>query len=283
MGSLADLSDIVNRLTGGNNGTPEHLFGFIDGRVGAAAAAATVAGRWTSLWQYNKSPGGSGGAPAAAAIPVNDTTGAAFQTDPGGGRQKWMLGGSVGANSNGILMLYDRLAHAGGLSGTTTTAQTTNLPTGALSRYGSTASVGNMIFVEITTQIGTSATTATVDYKDQSGNLSTSKSFAIGGTGLREAQRMIPVPLADGDTGVTTIENLDLLATTSTAGDIALVLARPLATFPIANVGGGCVRDFIAGLPEIKEILTDACLAWAWLANGTTIPSINYDLHFIEA
>ena len=62
----------------------------------------------------------------------------------------------------GILVLYDRLLHIGGLNATTTAAQTVG---GSLSRY--TGGAGNQIWVEIYTQIGTTATTITANYTNQ--------------------------------------------------------------------------------------------------------------------
>jgi hypothetical protein len=281
MTALTNLSDMVNRLTGGNSGTPEQLWFFVNNRVAGAAAAATVANRITSLWEYEKNPGGSGAQPTTSSIPTNATNGGLFQTDPGGGREKWLLGLGASSSVAGALILYDRLVHMGGLSGTTTTAQTTNLPTTALTR--NTGGVGNQIFVEIYTQIGTTATTATVDYKNQAGTLKTSKAFDIGATNLREAQRIIQVPLADGDTGVTTIENFDLLASTGTAGNIGMCIARPLAMIPINSSGAGASLDLISGFPAMVEIDTDACLALAFLSQSTTAPIINGQLSMIES
>lgn len=279
MAALTDLSDIVNRVTGGNNGTPEHLFFFRDSRVDAAAAAATVAGRMTSLWQYEGNPAG-GAAPGAVAVPDNTTDGGLKQTDPGGSRTKWLLGCTASSSAAGTLILYDRLLHISGLNGTTLTAQAVG---GALTRYTGAESVGNQIWVEVYTQIGASGTTITAIYTDQGGDGGTTTATAIGATGLREAQRIISLPLASGDTGVRGVTSVTLAGTTGTAGDFGVSIVRPLAILPIGLLGSGTVRDFIAGLPSIPEIKTDACLALAWLANTTTAPQIFGSLHMIEA
>lgn len=279
MANLTDLSDIIERVTGGNSGTPEHLFYYKDGRV-AAAAGVTVAGRFSSLWQYNGSPA-HGAAPGAVAAPDNTTNGGLKQTDPGGGRQKWLLGATATSSVAGTLIIYDRLLHISGLNGTTLTAQTVG---GSLTRYTGAESVGNQIWVEVYTQIGTTATTITASYTDQDGNSGiTSQTAPIGGTGLREVQRMIPIPLAAGDTGVRAVASVTLAASTTTAGDFGITVARPLAYIPIGVVGAGTVRDFISGLPSVIEIKTDACLSLAWLANGTAGPQIWGSLHMVEA
>lgn len=279
MSALTDLSDIANRLTGGNSGTPQHLFAWIDNRIAAAAATATIAGRMTSLWRYNKNPGGEGAVPGAAAIPDNTTSGGLLQTDPSGGRELWLLGMSAVATQAGTLILYDRLLHNGGLSGTVTTAQTVG---GTLTR--NTGGVGNQIWVEVYTQIGASSTTITASYTNQAGTSGrTTKAVAIGNTGLREAERIIPLPLADGDTGVQAVASVTLAATTGTAGSFGVTVAHPVLILPMQAGGTGGMRDLIAGLPEIDAIDTDACLALAFLANTTTAPQMMLGLSMIEA
>lgn len=279
MAALTDLNDIVNRCTGGNSGAPENIFFYKDARVGAAAAGATIAGRLQSLWQYEGQPS-SGAAPTTVATPDNTTNGGLKQTDPAGGTQKWLLGMTAAALNPGTLILYDRLLHIGNLSGTVTTAQTVG---GSLTRYTGTASVGNQIWVEIYTQIGTTATTITANYTDQDGNASqTTVATAIGGTNNREVQRIIALPLAVGDTGVRAVASVTVLATTGTAGAFGVSIVRPLLVIPLGVTGAGSTRDLIAGLPGPIEIQTDACLALAWLANTTAAPQVFGSIHMIE-
>lgn len=271
MAALTDLSDIANRLTGGNSGTPEHLPHWIDGRIQAAAAVATIAARMTSLWRYNKSNGGNGATPGAAAIPTRATLGALGQANPGGGRQKWLMGVQALLNAPGILVIYDRLLHNGGLSGTVTTAQTVG--GGPVNRYAGALSIGNQIWVEIYTQIGATGTTITASYTNQASTAGrTTKAVAIGATGLREESRIIPLTLQDGDTGVEDVANCTVLATTGTAGSFGITIARPLIIVSCGGAGFPATRDLLAGLPSIAELLTDSAIAMAWFANGTTVP-----------
>lgn len=278
MAALTDLSDCINRSTGGSSGTPETIWFYRDSRVDAAAATATVAGRVSSLWQYEGYPGG-GAAPTTVANPTNATDGALPITDAGGGRTKWLLGITGASATAGTLILYDRLLHIGGLSGTTTTAQTV---AGSLTR--NTGGVGNQIWVEIYSTIGTTATTITASYTNQAGTSGrTTTATAIGGTGLREAQRIIPLPLASGDSGVQACASVTVLASTTTAGNFGVSIVKPIAIIPLSLLGCGSVRDFIAGLPSVPSIEAGSCLAFAWLANSTTAPQVYGSLHFIEA
>jgi hypothetical protein len=279
MPALTDLSDIINRITSGNDGTPEHLFFWKDARVGAAAAPAIVAGRMASLWQYNGVPAG-GAVPGAASVPTNATVGALMQANPGGAREKWLLGMVASSLNVGTLILYDRLLHHGGLDGTVTADQTVGAE-GMLTRNA--GGFGNQIWLEIYTAIGTTPTTITARYTNELGVAGqTSIATVIGGTNFREATRIIPLPLADGDRGVRGVWRVRLAGTTGAAGNFGVTIARPLAFMPISLVGAGSVRDFISGLPSVIKIDTDACLAFAWLPNTTVVPQIFGSLHFVE-
>lgn len=280
MPALTDLSDIINRVTGGSDGTPEHLFFWKDARIGAATAPSHVAGRAASLWQYNGVPAG-GAVPGAVAVPTNATVGSLLQVNPGGAREKWLLGmtaASFSAAMGGMLILYDRLLHIGGLSGTVITAQSVG---GTLTR--NTDGLGNQIWIEIYTAIGTTGTTVTASYTNEAGASGrTTIATAIGGTGFLEATRIIMLPLAGGDRGVQAVASVTLAASTGTAGNFGVTVARPLASLPIAMGGVGNVRDFISGLPSIIKIDTNACLVLAFLPNGTAVPQIIGSLHFVE-
>ena len=281
MTALTDVSDLINRATGGNSGTPENISFFKSARIAGAAATAPVAGRWASLWLYDGQPC-AGPAPAGSAVyPTNTTAGGLQQVDPGGGRQKWITSLDGAALVGGTLMIYDRLAQYGGLSGTVTTAQTVNLtPT----RY--TDGLGNIAFIEINSAIGTTATTVTMLYDNQaSGTSITGPAVVLGGAGFDEKTRMIMLPLAAGDYGIKQVRNIDLLASTvSAAGDMAVVIAHPLAYLSLNAPGVGCPsRDLFSGFPKMGEALTDACLAMAWLPNTTTVPEITGRISFVEA
>ena len=278
MTALTDLSDLINRASGGNSGTPENLWFYKVARVGGAAPVGMIAGRPASLWSYDGSPS-AGATPTTVAIPDNATDGGLKQADPGGGRQKWLTQFAAAGFVAGMLILYDRLLHIGGLSGTTTTAQTVG---GTLTRY--TDGAGNMAWIEIYTIIGTTATTVTMDYTDQDGNSGqTSTAVAIGGTGFREVTRVIMLPLASGDSGVQAVASVDLLASTGTAGNFGVTVGHPLAYANIDSAGTVGWRDFVSGLPGVPEIKTDACLAFLWIPATVTPPEFFGCVASVEA
>jgi hypothetical protein len=268
MAALASISDVVHRLSGGSSGTPETIWALKLGRIAGTAITAPVVGRWNSCWQWD-GIGGSGATPAGAAVPTRATTGALGQADAGGDRQKWLVSCAALSSVQGTWLLYDRLLHNGGLDGTSTGAQDVG---GSLTR--NTGGVGNQIWVEIYGVIGTTARTITASYTNQAGTASqTTPAVAIGGTGLREAGRMIQMPLAAGDTGVQSVETVTIAGgSTGTAGAFGVTLLRPLALVPAPTPGLATPRNWIEAW-AIPEVVDGACLALAMLASDTAIPT----------
>lgn len=267
---FADFSEVINRSSGGNNGNPQNIFCYFDPRVGSSAAATPVAGRWIDLFLYNKCFGGQGVGPGAAAVPTSATAGAIPFTNPGGSRKLRILGALCASGLSGSLMLFDRLVHMSGLDGNSTSAQTTNLPTSSLTR--NTGGIGNMIMLTIHGQIGTNGRQAWVKYTDTDNNAAqSSKTITIGGTGLRDAERALLIPLIDSDIGVKVIEEFKIdSAGTGTTGNIGLSIIKPIGIISCPTTGVTLVEDWTTGLPIIPEIPANACLCGLFLCNGTT-------------
>lgn len=141
--------------------------------------------------------------------------------------------------------VIDLLNHNGGLSGIVATEQTTNLPTAALTRH--TSGEGVRVGLVIYTAVGTTATSVTIRYTNQAGVANqTSTAFTFGGSSYREANRIIIVPLAAGDTGVLSVEGVTLAASTGTAGNFGVVLFKPLAMLPLESTTGVSPNDAVS-------------------------------------
>ena len=153
---------------------------------------------------------------------------------------------TAGGFMHGAYIFVDRLSHQGGLNATGTGAQTTNLPTAALPRYTDGRDV--MLALEIYTQIGSTATTLTVSYTNESGTSGrTTPATVFGGTGAREAGRFLILPLQAGDSGIRSVQSVTVAATTGTAGSFGVVLFKPLFMVPINNADGPHICDLISG------------------------------------
>ncbi len=224
---------------------------------------ASEAGVWGSSWR-NSPDGGS--APGAAAAPNSSTLGSLFSNPrlPRFTNANYISGLELAASSSDTcsVLIADRLSHSSGLSGTTTTAQTTNLPTAALTRY--TDGVGVFIGVEIHTDIGTTGTTFTCEYTNQAGTGGrTTKATTIGANAKNGAGHLTICPLQDGDTGVRSVQNFDLVASTTVAGDIGITLFKPLMMINYVssnNVQNSYFDAIVGGGGLLAEIKDNACI-----------------------
>jgi hypothetical protein len=281
MAALTDLSDLINRLTGGNSGTPETQFWHKLNRVGGVAATVPFAGRPMSAWTYDGQPAG-GAVPTVGEIPTRTTIGAMPFAAPGGGREKFLISVGVAPLVAGVYLLYDRLFHIGDLNATLTTDQTVqgSTPSPALTR--NTGGEGNIAWAEIYSIVGTSSQTLTMTYTNQAGTGGRTTTTNIGSTGFREVTRVLRLPLMSGDTGIRAVEKVSLSATTGTAGNFGITIARPIAWIPVGSAGAGGWRDYTTGLPGIPAIDPDACLAIASIPAAGTASEMWWAATFIE-
>lgn len=282
MAALLDLSDLINRQTGGSDGTPENLFFHKVPRVAGVVATTPIAGRGCSLWTYDGMPGGAAN-PGVAEIPDRTTAGALPFTAPGGAREKLLIGAALAPLTAGLYLLYDRLFHIGGLSGVVTTDQTVQgvSPSPPLTR--NTGGAGNMAWYEIYSVLGTTARTLTMTYTDQDGNADQTSTINIGATGFREVTRAQRIPLAAGDSGIRAVEKVRLDASTGTAGSFGITIARPIAWIPVGAAGVCGWRDYTTGLPGIPVIDAAACLALMFIPAAATAPEVMGAAAFVEA
>lgn len=281
MAALSDLSDLINRQTGGNSGSPENIFFHKVPRVAGVAATAPIAGRPCSLWTYDGMPSG-GAVPTSAAVPTRTTTGAISFTAPGGSRQKWLIGAGIAPLVAGVYLLYDRLLHIGGLNGTLTTAQTVQGSPASPALTRNTGGEGNFAFYEIYSIIGTTGATLTMTYTNQDGTGSRTSTMNIGAAGFREVTRAQRIPLAAGDTGLQAVQQVQLSASTGTAGNFGITIARPLAWVPVGAAGVMGWRDYTTGLPGIPELDPDACLSLLFIPAVATAPEVFGSLATVE-
>lgn len=277
MGAITGLDDFVNKQTGGNNGNPENIW-FSRWDRAAGTSITFLQGRPYSLWLLDGQPSAGVAPGGTAVVPTNVTDGGLKQTDPGGGRQKWLTSMQCALSaSQGSLLVYDRLLHISGLSGTVTTAQTVG---GSISRYTTTEAWGNQAWYEVYSSVGATQTTISMSYTDQDGNSATGVATPFGGANFGPQCRMQPLNLAAGDTGVRGVTSVTLAATTGTAGDFGVTIMRPLMELNITSIGGGGLISYIENIVEIK---TDACLAFMFIPHTVARCSLLGAIGTVEA
>lgn len=188
----------------------------------------------------------------------------------------YLLGGT--ASSDLFLTatwIIDRLSHQGGLVGNTTAAQTTNLPTAALTRY--TNGVGVMIGLTIYTAF-TLTTTITLSYTNQSG-VSGRTSPAI--TFVGNTGNFYVVPLQQGDTGVLSVQSVTLAAASANVGNFGVMLFKPVCMFAspfkdrILYDSNFINGNFLGGIPSISD---NSCLT-ALLRHSSTVATATYSVN----
>jgi hypothetical protein len=238
---------------------------------------ASLGGAQLLASQWLSAPN-AGLAPSTPAACNKDTPGSLLQSDniatvTG---EYWALASATAvpqsASVTNVFLVCDRLSHQGGLSGIVTTAQTTNLPTAALTRNTTGADV--MMGVEIYAQIGSTATTITASYTNQAGVAGKITQAVVfgGGSGNQAVSRFYVATLADGDTGVRSVESVTVAATTGTAGNFGVVLFKPIMMLPALAFGNFAECDALLRGAYIPKFPNDACPFVLNYSNTTGAP-----------
>lgn len=220
----------------------------------ANMAAGYICSLWraagTALWQQGAIPG-------AAANPTDNTLGGIPLPDFGTNTARIYRFAAFGS-APATWMLYDRIGHMGGLSGTVLTAQTVNLAVETpLAEGRALANYSNIDwFVEIYTDLGTTASNLTVSYTD-SANTSGKTITITGFTGtspLNRAGRCVPLNPTDA-LPIKSVQSVTLSASSGTAGSFGITARVKLAQVGqlLANVQPPSVDAVSIGMPIIKS------------------------------
>lgn len=259
MAGWTSFDDLLNETTVNGKVLPSEFF-----KVGSAAEGA---GFPHSLWKV-------GAYPAAGANGAS-TPGTAH-TSSDGGLTKWanqspdqkhLLTFAAVATTACTLVLYDRLVSVN-FSFNSTGDKTINSTT--LPRYTGTDSVGIQAWVEVTTITASAAVMSMSSYTDQDGNgTSAGGSITFPAAATNVDSFVGPFPLAAGDTGLRSVETINV--GTSGGGSAAgnLVLLKPLAYLPI-SANRGSVMDLLTMIPAIPRIYDGATLALYYVPTTAT-------------
>lgn len=249
------------------------------------ATTNPVAGQYMDLWPVGGDPtAGAYGGAAATAVQKSDATTGALQHGGNVSTDTKHVVNAVAAFSAGAtaptLVLYDRVLTYEACAFTAGTSQAMTNGVAAQRYIGSTAEGGLKIMFTCQTVFGATASNLTVlTYVNQAGTGGQTMPTTITATiivsvaaptstlGARvacPATGTTPYSpflfMAAGDTGARSITNY----TTSAAntGTFCIVLARPLATFPMFAAGRSEDFDLTRGLQALPRILDGACLTF---------------------
>ena len=243
--------------------------------------ANQAAGYITSLWRATGNyTWGQGAIPGAAATCDDTLQGGIVLPSFGTAKGYVVRFNPIGATINSWL-LFDRLAHMGGLSGTviTPTAQTVNVTLTTAASQGRCAADGSNVdwFIEIYTDVGTTASNATITYTDQT---DTSRTVILtglfGASPLNRAGRCVQIIPNSGQT-IKSIVDVTLSASTGTAGSFGVTARRKLTSLGqmLANIAPVGVDAISIGAPEIRET---SCLELLAQCSTTSTGVVQGDL-----
>lgn len=240
-----------------------------------ASIANLAAGYFASLWRGTGWPA-QGAIPAGAATCTDDLLGS-WPLGDSSTLDYYVLRAAFTGATIGTWMLYDRLAHMGGLSGATTGDQTVNVTLTTAAAAGRCSSVGADVewFAEMYTDIGTAAQTVTVTYVDAGDNTLTT-TISIGGTSpLNRASRCIQI-IPNAGTTIKSITKINFGTTTGAAGSWGITARSKLFAVgqALANIAPPC--DFAAiGAPKIMDT---TCLEICVLCSTTSTGILQGDI-----
>jgi hypothetical protein len=278
------MDDLVNEITSGK-------FNRTDWNKITGGTTYT-AGRWYDFSGLNGTPVANAFAGTALAWRTCDET-------TGNGTQIFGLphGGNVSPDTKHVLnvaaltsvatgvpaqlMLVDLQGYWPGISNNSATAQTlTGTPT---LRY--TNGAGCRLFWVQTAAAGATAQNIALSYSNTvpTSGRTLPVTVAMTASGIvthishsgTAANNYGPfLPLASGDTGVSTVATVTFSAANTGTG--ALCLARPLLTLPLTTVSVAAERDLLNQLPSLPRVMDGACLTWLYFAGAATAAATNF-------
>jgi len=247
--ALTDFDEYVDKLK--------------ENRVADFNTATIRIQRQNASWQsFNPTP-----ATPTTSVALDKTSAQSMGSIPAVTGRLTMLGARINTSlyAAASMMVVDLLNVSGGLNATLTTAQTTNLPTAALTRY--TSGEGVMAGIVVYSIIGTTQTTVTISYTNSagvSGRISTATT--IGGGFYRETGVLLPIPLQGSDKGFRSIESVTCAGSTGTAGSFGVCMFKPLAMISLESATGAMPLDSVSTgciINSLCEIHPDACLTFS--------------------
>lgn len=282
---FSSMDNFVNAVT--VNGTMQRR----DWNKNFLPTTAAVGGEWHCLAR-------GGGNPAADTI-YNTGTNLAFQatSDSTSGSGGILHGGDVSPATKHIvnasaftasattapcvLMLIDLLGFYRVTSVTTTGNQATNNAV-TLPRYTTGAGVQAFAWVSNATPMGAATPSLSITYTNSAGvgsrttpaTLPICKTAAPNGlimySGTGAGKYGPFIPLASGDSGIRSIDQINLSAS-YVSGEFSVGLCKPLLIMPITTLGVACERDLLNQVPSLPRIYDGANLIWL-MYNGANTP-----------
>lgn len=253
IGAITNYDGIINARANGK--FQDYVF--------FCATQTTVGQSWHSIIRSAVTMPGGAFAPAAGpggTVTNRATTGSLSLglTNPQGTDKKYLI--TVGFTSGSTLNMVifaDILVAVGSISANTTSVQDTS--TNPLTRYAGAASAGNLMVFEVTTALGATAASATLNYTNQAGTSGRTiqqsmVTSAISGR-LSPIGNGVPFCAFSGnDYGVRSIESVTMTGAMG-AGVMNLYIYRPLHYLPGVGANVYVERDSTVQIDGLTELV----------------------------
>ena len=285
--TIAGVDALIDALL--NNG--EYVYGKKFNAFSANEFAdSTSDGRWESTFMFIGNPEGNDAVPNIPANCHRASLGATPFSLPSGYRKKFLTAFQVLASGSGVTqspngmtaLLVDRLFQMGDFDGSVLTAETVSPAGHALSRYAD--GEGNRIYIEVRKDFSSTAATIFVTYTNQDGTgsrVTELRDFGINPYYKYIAGSVLEMPLQDGDSGVRSIQSVDVESSFGATARFNVLIGHPIAASE--NVGKiGVAADKALGM-SIEEVDPDACLFFMSWDTQTDPMSWTYSIQFVEA
>lgn len=231
-----------------------------------ASIASQTAGIMCSFWKAAGFP----------TVGVTPTTAAYCTSATVGGFQlpsvitELLYIGKLGAalTTAGQLILFDRLANMGGLSGIVATAQTVNLDIVTPASQGRCGTDGKNVLwcFEWYTATGATAVTATISYTNESDVAGRTTTVALAAT--RPVGCLLPILPNSADARIKSIQTITLSATTGTAGNFGVTAITRQLEIPMVAANVGAILDYAGTC--LEQVSPNSCLMFGLLPSTTS-------------
>ena len=202
--------------------------------------------------------------------------GCLIRADPASGEARMLSLVAALSAQSGVLLLVDRLWHNGGITITSTSAQTVNsvawparCPLTFTDDTPNSGGLGVRVAVEVSAATGAGTPTITLGYTNSSNVAGRTATNTVATVASSAAGAWYPIGLQAGDAGVRSIQTVTLSATW-TSGTINLVAYRVIAALPI---GPGNKLDWVTGAAQ--RIYDNSHLGFVLIPSATTSTALN--------
>ncbi len=212
------------------------------------ASRTAVAATPFSVFDLAGSPGAgilAGSSTAAGVVPTDATAGCSLVNAFTGANTGYLTRCDFGSSVAGWIFLYDLLFKAGAY------AFNANTTLASQPSYSSRIPGGDYAGTELWLEAVTAFTgnqSIRVQYLDQGGVAGDTGTIATGIAPI--LGRMLRLPLASGDTGVSRVDVVT--SSVSTVGTFNVLVMRPLGAFRVSAANaGGCLGPDVLGMPQV--------------------------------